>query len=110
MERTSYERLPQGETQNEAGGSHSQSTHSFARPPIYYGDGPFDPPSSDSDDEGDEHESFIEKNRPSSPGRAEAGAGSGWTDSADGKVRAIIHNHCSVLCLEYPSTPFSNMQ
>ena len=94
MERTpgtSYERLPQGETQNEVEGSRSQSPLSFVRPPIYYGDGPFDPPSSDSDDEGDEALSFIEKHRPSSPGRAEAGAdsGSGWIPSADDKVRAI---------------------
>jgi hypothetical protein len=89
---TSYERLPQGE---EAEGSRSQRPLSFVRPPIYYGDGPFDPPSSDSDDEGDEGLSFIEKNRPSSPGRAEAGAdsGSGWIPSTDDKVRAIV---CSI--------------
>lgn len=83
----SYERLSQGETPNQAGGSRSHSPLSFVRPPIYYGDGPFDPPSSDEED--DEEISFIEKNGVLTPGRAEAGAGSGSTDSVD-KVCAII--------------------
>jgi dipeptidyl aminopeptidase len=86
----SYERLPQEETRNEAGGSRSQSPLA-ARPPIYYEDGPFDPPSSDDDD--DEREGFIEKNPPSSPGQAEEGVGFGWADST-GKVRVIV---CSSL-------------
>ena len=91
MPGASYDRLPQGEAQNEAGGSRSQSPLSFVRPPIYYGDGPFDPPSSDSEDEGGEEASFMEKNGPSSPGRAEAGGSdSDWTHSADNKVRAIV--------------------
>jgi len=88
MRDSSYDKLPQDETQNEAEGSRSQSPLSVTRPPVYYGDGPFDPPS--SDDEDDEQGSFIE-NKPLSPGRAEAGAGSGWTDSAENKVRVIGH-------------------
>jgi dipeptidyl aminopeptidase len=37
------------------------------RPPTYYGDGPFDAPSSDED------ETLLEKHLPSSPGVAERG-------------------------------------
>jgi hypothetical protein len=95
MERTpnaSYERLPQDETRNEAGGSRSQSPLATARPPIYYGDGPFDPPSSDDDD--DEQEGFIEKSL--SPGQAEDGAGLGWADSID-KVRGHGTTICTYL-------------
>jgi hypothetical protein len=91
MRDVSYERLSQGETQPVAGGSRSQSPHSFVRPPIYYGDGPFDPPSSDDEDE--EQGSFLDKDGPSSPGQAEAGPGPGWTNNTDGKVRAMVHRH-----------------
>ncbi|KAF8240208.1 hypothetical protein L208DRAFT_1420424 [Tricholoma matsutake] len=83
----SYERLSQGETPNQAGGSRSHSPLSFVRPPIYYGDGPFDPPSSDEED--DEEISFIEKNGVLTPGRAEAGAGSGSTDSVDKRPSSL---------------------
>ena len=87
MRDVSYERLSQGEAQPVAGGSRSQSPLSFVRPPIYYEDGPFDPPSSDDEDE--EHGSFIDKDGPLSPGRAEAGPGPSWTNGTDGKVRAM---------------------
>jgi dipeptidyl aminopeptidase B len=58
----------------------------IARPATYYGDGPFDPPSSDDDGEeadGSRHSSEhdaesvlllnVDKSGPSSPGRAERG-------------------------------------
>ena len=74
----------------------------IARPAIYYGDGPFDPPSSD-DEEEDQHslrhssedlaESVlllnVDKSGPSSPGRAERGdQGPHRTDTVD-KVRPV---------------------
>lgn len=57
----------------------------ISRPAIYYGDGPFDPPSSDEDEEaaGTSHSSEtdaesvsllnVDKSGPSTPGRAERG-------------------------------------
>jgi dipeptidyl aminopeptidase B len=87
----SYENLAQGEASNEAGGSRSQTPLSFVRPPIYYGDGPFDPPSSDDEDE--EQDLFIEKDPALTPGQAETGAGSGWADRSHDKVRAIIYDY-----------------
>lgn len=53
----------------------------YAKPATYYEDGPFDPPSSESD----EDESLLEKESPSSPGIAEFGL-----KSPEQKVRALL--------------------
>jgi len=56
----------------------------FARPQVYYGEGPFDPPSSEDEDDlvmrraseednDPESASLLHQNLPSSPGRAERG-------------------------------------
>jgi dipeptidyl aminopeptidase len=47
--------------------SHASPTP--VRPEVYYGDGPFDPPSSDEEDE-----TLLDKDEPSSPGFAEEGS------------------------------------
>jgi len=70
----------------------------ITRPEVYYGDGPFDPPSSDDEDdlvvraESDsdaESVSLLDTNRngPSTPGRAERGEPSPRRDADSEKVR-----------------------
>ena len=83
-----------------------------ARPATYYGDGPFDPPS--SDDEGEEAEgsrrSFeddaesvlllnVDKTGPSSPGTAERGDQNPRPTDAKEKVRLFNGIHGSLLFL-----------
>jgi dipeptidyl aminopeptidase len=58
-----YERLPQ-----DGGHDSGPSRTEPSRPSIYYGDGPFDPPSSD-----DESDELLEKNGLRSPGNVERG-------------------------------------
>jgi hypothetical protein len=95
MPELSYERLSLKEEAKNAAASTSSRTGSpvsLVRPPIYYEEGPFDPPS--SDDEDDESGSLLEKRKvPSSPGLAELGDGfpSGSGDQAimDKKVRTF---------------------
>ncbi|KAJ6581126.1 dipeptidyl aminopeptidase [Mycena capillaripes] len=69
MSSTQYEPLfqdhPEGELEQDA---LLKNRPSPIRPPTYYGDGPFDPPSSDEEDE-----RLLEKQPPSSPGIAERG-------------------------------------
>lgn len=77
-----------------------------ARPATYYGDGPFDPPSSDDDGEEaegsrhsfeDDTESVlllnVDKSGPSSPGTAERGDQSPRRTDADEKVRPFNGVH-----------------
>lgn len=96
MPEPSYERLsPREGARNAAASTSSRvgSPVSLGRPPIYYGEGPFDPPSSDDEDEDDESGSLLEKKVPSSPGLAELGdgfpSGSGDRDGVDKKVRTF---------------------
>lgn len=97
MAESSYERLPGREGGRSASASTSSraaSPVSLARPPTYYGEGPFDPPSSDDEDD-DESGTLLEKrNGPSSPGLAELGdgfpSGSGHGDTSDKKVSRRI--------------------
>jgi hypothetical protein len=63
----------------------------FARPATYYGDGPFDPASSESSDEEEDESSLLleKKLAPSSPGMAELGdgfSGMGLRDDNNTKV------------------------
>ena len=80
-----------------------------ARPATYYGDGPFDPPSSDDEAEGSRH-SFeddaesvlllnLDKSGPSSPGTAERGGQSPHRTKADEKVRQFNGVHGDLLFL-----------
>lgn len=77
MSRTQYERLPlQLDDLDEEEIAEPANTlknnplsPSVARPPTFYGEGSFDPPSSD-----DEVDTLLEKNGPSSPTSAERGA------------------------------------
>jgi dipeptidyl aminopeptidase len=62
-ERPTYEQLTQ-----EAEEPDESLPVSAVRPPVYYGDGPFDPPSSDEEDAG-----LLDKTEPASPGSAERG-------------------------------------
>lgn len=94
MPESPYERLSGregGRNTTASTSSRAGSLVSLARPPTYYGDGPFDPPSSDDEDD-DESGSLLEKkNGPSSPGLAELGggfpSGSGHRDAGNEKVR-----------------------
>lgn len=98
MHSSSYERLPQQDearNQTASSSSRTESPASFAsRPTTYYGDGPFDPPSSEDEDEDNESGSLLEKIGPSSPSLAELGdgfpSGSGRGDSPERKVRAVM--------------------
>ncbi|KAH0583152.1 hypothetical protein H2248_011035 [Termitomyces sp. 'cryptogamus'] len=68
-----YERLPDRDTNAPASGSSLTSNNqTLARPETYYGEGPFDPPS--SDDEDDQETGLLDKqSMPSSPSVAERG-------------------------------------
>ncbi|KAF7370927.1 hypothetical protein MSAN_00726600 [Mycena sanguinolenta] len=71
MSRTQYEPLSQdqdGELEQDFLTLKDRPAPIQIRPPTYYGDGPFDPPSSDEEDE-----TLLEKRPPSSPGIAELG-------------------------------------
>ena len=83
-----------------------------ARPATYYGDGPFDPPSSDDDGEEaegsrhsfeDDAESVlllnIDKSGPSSPGTAERGDQNPHVTDAKEKVRPFNAVHGGILFL-----------
>lgn len=80
MASSNYERLPQeGEGSGDAPYDERASTHSGpVRPPTYYGEGPFDPPSSE-----DEDEMLIQKENARSLGMMER---AGYTEP-DVKVR-----------------------
>lgn len=96
-----------------------------ARPATYYGDGPFDPPSSDDDGEEaegirhsfeDDAESVlllnVDKSGPSSPGTAERGDQNPRLTDAKEKVRLFnaVHALCpdvSLECIDCRSTPQS---
>ena len=76
----------------------------IARPVTYYGDGPFDPPSSDDEEdaEGNRHSSEtnaesvlllnVDKSGPSTPGRAERGDQSPHRIHDNEKVRGFLEN------------------
>ena len=68
MSSSNYERLPQeGTSSRDNHHDERASTHSGpVRPPTYYGEGPFDPPSSE-----DEDESLLQKENVPSLGRME---------------------------------------
>lgn len=83
-----------------------------ARPATYYGDGPFDPPSSDDDEEEaegsrhsfeDDAESVlllnVDKSGPSSPGTAERGNQNPRHTDTNGKVRPFDDVHGGLLFL-----------
>ncbi|KAI0315043.1 dipeptidyl aminopeptidase [Amylostereum chailletii] len=65
-----YNRLGQEDEAEPTSFAHSLPDDVHARPAVYYGDGPFDAPSSD-----DESEGFLEKPGRISPGSAERGRG-----------------------------------
>ena len=103
----------------------------IARPATYYGDGPFDPPSSDDDGEeeaegslhgSEDAESVMllntDKSGPSSPGAAERGDLSPRRTNAVEQVRLFNGVHgglpfltldsgVSLPCIDYRSTPQS---
>ena len=103
----------------------------ITRPATYYGDGPFDPPSSDDDGEEaegsrhsfeDDAESVlllnVDKSGPSSPGTAERGDQSPRRTDADVKVRPFSGVHGGLFfltrdpdvplqCIDYRSIPRS---
>ncbi|KAF8638411.1 hypothetical protein AX17_002236 [Amanita inopinata Kibby_2008] len=112
MRSSSYERLPNESELNEAR-QIMQSSHytedlglgddlgSYqVRPPTYYGEGPFDPPSSE-----DEGESLLEKevNEPQSPGRAERGdAELDWRNRPEKRsssLRALLYSLVALVSL-----------
>jgi dipeptidyl aminopeptidase len=64
--RSTYARLSQQADEIEE--SNPSSVTVVPRPQVYYGEGPFDPPSSDDEDVG-----LLEKTGPLSPGSAERG-------------------------------------
>jgi len=70
MSSSKYERLPQeGAGSGDALYDERASTHSGpVRPPTYYGEGPFDPPSSEDEDE---DETLLLKETPRSLGMME---------------------------------------
>ncbi|KAG6889758.1 hypothetical protein C0995_014685 [Termitomyces sp. Mi166 len=84
-----YERLPDRDTGTTSSGpSLTNSQVVLARPETYYGEGPFDPPSSDDEDD-KETEGLLDKHpMPSSPSIAERGgafaSASGHTRDDDG--------------------------
>ncbi|GLB41533.1 putative dipeptidyl aminopeptidase [Lyophyllum shimeji] len=91
MPSSPYQRLSDagggGQSSSAAGSTHTDSQQALPRPETYYGEGPFDPPSSDDEDDG-ENESLLEKHvAPSSPGLAELGervpSGSGQPRDTD---------------------------
>ncbi|KAF5379515.1 hypothetical protein D9615_006521 [Tricholomella constricta] len=94
-----YQRLPDdggGHISTERSSAHTDRDLALGRPETYYGEGPFDPPSSDEEDDNDhERGSLLEKHAgPSTPGLAELGdrfpSGSGLrndTDDTDLKKR-----------------------
>ncbi|KAF8075245.1 dipeptidyl aminopeptidase [Lyophyllum atratum] len=102
MPSSPYQRLPEGVGQSSSPASSIHTSDgalepAFAKPATYYGEGPFDPPSSDDEDD-NETESLLEKHvAPSSPGLAELGdrfpSGSGQaheTDDSDLKKRSSL--------------------
>ncbi|KAI0047150.1 dipeptidyl aminopeptidase [Auriscalpium vulgare] len=68
MPSASYDPLAQEDDEHDDVTLNAASSASLPRPAVYYGDGPFDPPSSD-----DESEEYIEKPGSRSPGAAEFG-------------------------------------
>ncbi|RDB18477.1 putative dipeptidyl-aminopeptidase B [Hypsizygus marmoreus] len=100
MPETAYQRLSDNEALKapETAANRTGSPLSFARPTTYYGEGPFDAPSSEEgDDDGDdESDSLLEKRSgPSSPGLAEfgdsfpSGAGRDTADKGPGSLRFL---------------------
>ncbi|TRM58208.1 dipeptidyl peptidase IV N-terminal region-domain-containing protein [Schizophyllum amplum] len=73
--------------------STASSSKTLVRPPTYYGDGPFEAPSSDSSEEGDAllEKDSLDEDRPRSPGRAEDGLYVGGAPkSRPGPVRYLV--------------------
>ncbi|KAG6885763.1 hypothetical protein C0993_010275 [Termitomyces sp. T159_Od127] len=76
MPSSSYERLPDRDDHASTSGSSltiSQQALALARPETYYGEGPFDPPSSDDEDDKETGGLLDKHAMPSSPGLAERG-------------------------------------
>jgi len=102
-----------------AGTSDDLVHHLVSRPPVYYGDGPFDPPSSDDEEEQGrdhnaqpEYEDDVEtisllSSTPVTPGRVESG-GLGTRKVGFGSVRLfvliqpeLLQKHSSIRILGY---------
>ena len=76
MHSADYQRLPQeSDSQNALLNEYVEPL----RPPTYYGDGPFDPPSSEEEDE-----ELLLKRTPRTPGYAERGGSNHFADSEVG--------------------------
>ncbi|KAJ4474941.1 dipeptidyl aminopeptidase [Lentinula aciculospora] len=69
MRIASYERLETDDPSETSTIISAHSNHSVAKPATYYGQGPFDPPSSDSEEE----DELLEEQDPLTPGAAESG-------------------------------------
>ncbi|KAG6865647.1 hypothetical protein C0991_000566 [Blastosporella zonata] len=72
MPSSPYERLPDRDTPA-AVSTQTEGQLAIARPEIYYGEGTFDPPSSDEDDDEETGKLLDKRTVPSSPGLAELG-------------------------------------
>ncbi|KAG6879049.1 hypothetical protein C0992_005538 [Termitomyces sp. T32_za158] len=101
MPSSSYERLSDRDDDASASGSSlTLSQQALARPDTYYGEGPFDPPSSDDEDD-KETGGLLDKHAiPSSPSLAERGGvfatGSGHTTDDDSdlkKAKNLFSSH-----------------
>jgi dipeptidyl aminopeptidase len=90
------------ETQVAESSSHVERTKTLdSRPPTYYGEGPFDPPSSEDESLLDDKEA---EDRPLSPGRAEYGeTGSRRSNAANTKkstsLRALLYSLVALVSL-----------
>lgn len=74
MPSSSYERIPDRDDNISASGSSlTISQQTLARPETYYGEGPFDPPSSEDEDDKETGVLLDKHAMPSSPSLAERG-------------------------------------
>ncbi|KAJ6485813.1 dipeptidyl aminopeptidase [Mycena sanguinolenta] len=95
MSRTQYEPLSQdqdGELEQDLLNLKGRPAPIQIRPPTYYGDGPFDPPSSDEEDA-----TLLEKRPPSSPGIAELGNATSTRRSTS--LRLLVISLASLVAL-----------
>lgn len=91
MQENSYARLSQSEAVTSSGSAdenNSETKKLPLRPYTYYDEGPFEAPSSESDEE---EEALIEKNGMSLGGRASPGEAEGGLKFREAKVRLLCH-------------------
>ncbi|KAJ3797465.1 dipeptidyl aminopeptidase [Lentinula aff. detonsa] len=85
MRKSSYEPLESEDPSETSTVVSVRSNHSIAKPPTYYGQGPFEAPSSDSEEE---EEALLERKGPSTPGVAELGNLSAAFPPSQRQIRA----------------------